>query len=611
MKRIGRYAAVWMVALLTIASAIGPLADGAAAQGSAGVNRLRAVSSNQEETVTPEASETVEETTTESEEATATETETPPPTETVEPTATDTAEPTTTETTEPTATETETPAETPTAETTATETAEATVTETVAATKTPTQTPTATPTKTPTKAPIKSAAATPTIAISGSPAKNGDTITITYTNWQTGSRVVYLDRVNIGSINVGSNKKATFTYTVQGLAGGSHEISTYSDGVRIKKTFTVKGSFTVSPTSVKAGGSLTFSAKGFQSSETVKVRFYDSASSSTYKVLGSFKVGTNGAGSKAFAIPTNATTGAHKVAVVGSVYSPTGTVTVIGQPTITISGSPAKVGDTITITFTNWQIGTRNVYLDRVYVGEMTVGSSRSFVGELDILATAGGTHEISAYSDGVRIKKTFTVKSSVTLNLSTVTAGKKLSFTAWGFKPGETVKARLYASTTSSTYKVLGSFTIGSNGSATKSFTIPAGEAAGLRKVAVVGGTSGIGSVTIRANPDAIKVTYSTDFVSCSVYLVCYEEITFCLEGAPSAYVNRYMAVYSSNPYVAIGDTDYDILPITDNFSASDQCEQYKLYSMGHVGATTFVVVLDVYYSDPLYFYTDPIYYI
>jgi hypothetical protein len=575
MNRSMRGAARLLVLILAIAFAAGPLL-GNVRSGAAEESTPSSESALTEENGMGDPTETP---------ATIDETETPSATETNVPTETPTIE----ATESPTATETETVQPSETASPTATESAA------------PVNTATATPT--PTKTPeVQPAGLSPVLTLSNSVGVVGQTITLNFSNWQPGTRGVLLDRVKIGEVIIATNGSGSFSYVIPTIKGGAHIFGALSNGVRVEKTFIVKPSMTVTPASISAGKVLQVSVKGFAAGETVKFRLYDTATSSSYKQLGTFVVNSTGVGTASFTIPSNATVGAHKIAAVGGTYSAVGQITVLAAPSISISGSPAQIGGVITITLKNFQPGSRGIVIDGVVVGQIYVNSNRQGSGTYEVPVIKGGSHEVKAKSDGVWYYKNFTVKPSIYLGAYAAYPGGTLTFYVEGFGARETVKFRLYNSTTSSSYSTLGTFQVGNDGTTTRTVTIPYGAALTDRKIAVVGATySAISYITI--NPDDtyldVRITVD-DGVACSYSYYCSENVTICLVGAAAAYVGDFY-LNTVNPstgndsLVAYSDWEDEYFLISDFFSASQPCRVFTLWATTtHYGSASLVIWVD-----------------
>ncbi len=211
-----------------------------------------------------------------------------------------------------TPTATPTPTKTPSPASTAT----ATATHTRTSTSTPTNTPSKTATKTP--APVVK----PSCSLSDSSARVGTKIVVSCKGFLPSEAVeLFWDSTNGKQLAEGiANKgKIEFTIAVPDSKRGSHKLIARGDssGKQVSKSFAVESRVALSPSSGSGGVKVAVKLTGFRSGEIVTLRWYVSGST-TRMVRSSITAGANGSVATSFTVPSEESSGAHKVEARGN-----------------------------------------------------------------------------------------------------------------------------------------------------------------------------------------------------------------------------------------------------------------------------------------------------
>ena len=380
--------------------------------------------------------------------------------------------------------------------------------------------------------------------VAGASAAYGQPVTLTATIHAGGPSVsgrtitFSIDGTTVGTAVTGANSSASFAYpNADGLAPGNHTITaafagdaTYaaSSGTGRLTVTTAGATLTVANVTGARGATVTLSATLTRTGDGAAI----SGRVLTFKVDGT-TVGTettnpNGYAARSYVIPTGFAPGAHTITVTSpadadyNAASGTGTLTVSTITTATtVSGASAAFGQPVTLTATIHAGGpsvsgrTITFSVDGTTVGAAVTngGSSASFAypnadglapGNHTITASFAGDSTYAASSGTGRLTIAKANAAVAVANVSG-TGGQTVTFSATLTRSpdGSPVSGRVL------TFKVgdaaLGTETTDPNGSAAKSYVIPAGSGTGSRTITVSFGgdadynaASGTGTLTV-----------------------------------------------------------------------------------------------------------------
>ncbi len=343
---------------------------------------------------------------------------------------------------------------------------------------------------------------TPLAKLSVASGKVGSTFRITLSGYAANEAVTLSwDGTTLTSASTDSAGSASVGVVVPASARGPHAV-TVTGGVTpvARFTYTVVPAVTLLPVTGKVGAPFTVKLTGFGASDTVTVKWYNTATSSM--TLGTVTTTANGSGTLAVKVPS-ATKGAHKVEGIGAAggtatasYSVTSNLalTVPGSTTIVTS---AVVGQSVlaavtgfganeTVTF-KWHDSST---VSRV-LGTTTATATGDGSMTIQVPGIKKGTYAVSASGpSGATARVNVTVNADLILATSAGRAGSSVSASATAFTPSETVTLRWYTNSTAFTTVATG--TADTNGSVSSvTFTVPANAAPGQYRVEAYGATS------------------------------------------------------------------------------------------------------------------------
>jgi hypothetical protein len=159
------------------------------------------------------------------------------------------------------------------------------------------------------------------------------------------------------------------------------------------------------------------------------------------------------------------------------------------------------VGATVTLTCKGFLDGELvRVSLDGAGPLAEAAAPGGKVVFSLQIPVTTGGSHTLAAVGErsGKQDTVAITVKSRALLSPTSGAAGSTVGATLTGYRAGEVVTVRWYV--TSASAKVIRrNVTIGADGSAAFTFTVPADAARGAHKVSAKGNAGSAATETFR----------------------------------------------------------------------------------------------------------------
>lgn len=181
--------------------------------------------------------------------------------------------------------------------------------------------------------------------------------------------------------------------------------------------------------------------------------------------------------------------------------TPTATPTKVANPSCSVSPRTVLVGATVTLTCKGFLDGELvRVSLDGAgpLASANAPGGTVTFT--LQIPATTGGSHTLTATGDrsGKHDDVTITVKPRAALSPNTGAAGSAVGVTLTGYRAGEVVTVRWYV-TSSSSKVIRRNVTIGANGGASFTITVPTEATNGSHKISAKGTAGSSATETFR----------------------------------------------------------------------------------------------------------------
>ncbi len=292
------------------------------------------------------------------------------------------------------------------------------------------------------------------------------------------------------------------------FATGVHTVSlTVTDGVGLTSTDTVIISVKRIPIANAGEDQSANSSNG----GAVNVYLYDGGSSDPDGSIVSrvWKEGSTTL-STASSFQTPFLPGVHTIVLTvtdneGYTASDTVVVTVLGPSTVTLSKAKSKYNGPITVTLSGYTPGSTVTvrWSDNTVLATATMNSAGAGTTSFRTPLVAYGTYTVYATDTSNRQDSTsLSVIPRIKLTEYAGPVGSVIRVYFYGFSAGEQVQVQWYTSTTSTSFKVLKTVTIASNGRATTLITIPNGSAIGDHKIA--GKVIGVS----RSASDTYKVT-------------------------------------------------------------------------------------------------------
>ena len=186
---------------------------------------------------------------------------------------------------------------------------------------------------------------TPKITSQASPTSGsvGTRVRVSGEGFGTAPLTIFMGSEQVGSVSANSNGSLSASFTAPGLGAGSYlvKVGTHSAG-----NFRITSTFNISPTSGKAGTSVTVRGSGFGSNSQVSITF-DNQEIATAAADGEGEI------SVTVDVPPGVAGGSHDIAA----SSPSGTVQATFSVTATLSLDQSEVspGDQVTVSGTGFR----------------------------------------------------------------------------------------------------------------------------------------------------------------------------------------------------------------------------------------------------------------
>lgn len=301
------------------------------------------------------------------------------------------------------------------------------------------------------------------------------------------------------TINASAAGSASTTITIPEGTYGFHRVEAVGleSGTDARKNFNVTSNITLSETSGAHGASVTATMTGYNSLESINVKWYEGLYSGD--VIGTATSSELGTATFTFQIPDETSFGEHKVesATISNQRRASTTFTVEGEDgpveaTCLVTPDSGTVGSRIDVECYGFEPGEYvRIYWDSTSTWQRTVfkASNGSGSGSFTIPDATSGEHTVIGVgsTSGLQATTTMTVVASFELNKTSGQVGDYVYANARGYQAGETVRFIWHDGATQITVK---SVTASSTGRAASSFPVPE-VAGGAYLVEAIGQTS------------------------------------------------------------------------------------------------------------------------
>jgi hypothetical protein len=317
------------------------------------------------------------------------------------------------------------------------------------------------------------------LTISANTGNVGSAVTVTGNTFSPNTAVnILFDTLTVGTVTTDALGNFSQQITIPNAVCGAHVIKVGT----IQQTYTVTPKIVLDKTQGIAGTTVTVTGSGFAGGTAITAKFGTSS-----VTLNPAVTNATGGFTSSFVVPA-AATGIYAVEITaGSTQSANFTIV---DASIALNVNTGKVGDTITITGTNFAAGANIILtIDGSAipgVATITAGTNGAFTAALVIPTIAGGAHTL-AVSDGTSTKSAqFTVTAQASLTPPNGNVGSAVMVSGNGFIANATLTIK-YNGTAVATgiLPLTGAFT-------NATFTVPA-SAGGERSVEVTDGTNTI----------------------------------------------------------------------------------------------------------------------
>ncbi len=242
--------------------------------------------------------------------------------------------------------------------------------------------------------------------------------------------------------------------------------------------FEVQPSITLTPSSGAAGSTILVQGTGFDGRNHVDISI-----NSTFIIKSGYTDST-GSFSQQITIPASLSTGTYTISAEDEddddIYA-TANFTIALNSVLTLSNSSGHVGDSVTVTGTNFSPSTTlSILFDNTAVGTATTDAGGNFTSQVSIPAAVCGAHTIKIGSFG----QTYTITPKITLDKTQGIAGTTVTITGTGFAASTAITA-----TFNNSAVALSSSITNTTGGFVVTFTVPTA-ATGSYNVQVTAGS-------------------------------------------------------------------------------------------------------------------------
>jgi len=267
-----------------------------------------------------------------------------------------------------------------------------------------------------------------TLTVNGSYFTQGQVVTITY------------DDVSKATVSVPSSGSFSTTITVPPGVAGTHQIAAkVGTSVISQASFEVQPKLVLSPASAPPGVQVTVTGTGFASSKTVSLRLGSQIVTPSPAPV----TDASGSFSASFTVPQLLP--ASYTLTAQDALGNSATATFAVRFTLSLSPISGHVGDSVTVSGSNFTPGQVSVTFDDVNKATVTVPSSGSFSVTFSVPEATSGPHQIEVKSGTTTLAAvSFEVEPKITLSASEGPAGSQVTVSGTGFAGGKTVSLSL-----------------------------------------------------------------------------------------------------------------------------------------------------------------------
>ncbi len=318
------------------------------------------------------------------------------------------------------------------------------------------------------------------ITLSKNTGNVGDTVTVSGANFSPNTTLsILFDSIVVSSATItDASGNFSATITIPAAVSGAHAIKVGA----VQQTFTVTSKMVLDKTQGIAGTTVTITGTGFAGSTSIVATFNNAA-----LTLNSSVTDASGGFTATFTVPAVAA-GTYEVKVIAG-STQTANFTVV-DPTISLDKNSGKVGESITITGTNFAAGSTITFtIDGATSPNLpstTANANGGFTVSFNIPVIAGGAHTLAVTSGVISKSAQFTVTANASIAPVSGNVGTSVTVTGTGFTASTVVTIKYNGSVVAS-----GTLTT-PNGSFSATFPVPA-SAGGAHTVDVTDGTNTI----------------------------------------------------------------------------------------------------------------------
>ncbi|MCH7620973.1 MAG: hypothetical protein IH870_03655, partial [Chloroflexi bacterium] len=251
----------------------------------------------------------------------------------------------------------------------------------------------------------------------------GTSVRVTGSNFGPSQRVsITFDNQLVATTNASSNGSFSTTFDVPGLAARSYQVRIGN----IVRTFVIKSSFSITPSSGPPGTSVTVRGSGFSPGSSINITL-DGRTQFTVNANNDGRILTD------LDIPSNTAGGAKSIAATSS--SLTGQASFNVTATLSLDRSEATIGDSINVSgagFKAFESGISVKFDNKTLASGLSADSQGVWSASFDVPDATGGSHAIKASSPS-------TPEKDVRQTRLTVVAALRLNFSSGA--PGTVVR--------------------------------------------------------------------------------------------------------------------------------------------------------------------------
>jgi len=239
----------------------------------------------------------------------------------------------------------------------------------------------------------------------------GDQVTVSGISFTASSLVsFYWDNVVVAAAATATDASGSFTlssFTIPASSRGSHTLKAQDTSGSATANFTISQKMAISPETGSLGAAVAVTGTGFGASKTIAITFKGQPVTTEPAAV---TTDANGSFTASFKVPPVAA-GTHPVVVGHDTYTRDANFTIVVNASI--SSSSGDVGSEITISGTGFLPDAPvTVSYDDTKMAEVTAGADGTFSATIEIPASSGGEHTITATDNTNPMTFTFTMET-------------------------------------------------------------------------------------------------------------------------------------------------------------------------------------------------------